>query len=160
MNQAMRDLLDSTLDGWYSYLASWEAPGDTGRAGCELCADSPFSRLDGLGEWPHDIVHVLVRDLSAAVRLVRLSLEELDEVSTGASVALADLTPREFAARRAILARHAESLVLSALQSRREAMLDVLEHCIEPALEAYLRAEVERGLLEIFATDERDRPVY
>lgn len=160
MNRAMHDLLDSTLDGWYSYLASWEAPGDTGGAGCGRCADSPFGRLEGLGEWPHDIVHVLVRDLTAAVRLVRLSLEELDELNSTSPQMPVDMTPAEGDLRRAILARHAESLVLTALESRRAAMLDVLQHCIEPSLNDYLEAECERGLLDLFASDERDRPFH
>lgn len=157
MNQAMRDLLDSTLDAWYSYLASWQAPGDVGLAGCELCADSPFSRLGGLGDWPHDIVHTLAAGLTTAVRHVHLSLEELDE--SGGS-ALVSTTPHDRAARRAVLARHAETLVLAGVQSRMPAMRDVLEQCIEPALEDYLRAECERGLLELFAADDRDRPLY
>lgn len=154
MNQAMRDLLDMTLDAWYSYLASWEAPGETGGSGCELCADSPFSRIDGLGEWPHDIEHALAAGLTAAVRHVRLSLEELDED------AALDLSPHDRLVRRAAFARHAESLVLAGVSSRRAAMRDVLEQCIEPSLDAYLRSECERGLLELFAADERDRPVY
>lgn len=160
MNQAMCDLLDSTLDGWYSYLSSWEAPGDTGRSGCELCADSPFSRLDGLGDWPHDIVHTLVLGLSAAVRHVHLTLDELDEASRNEHPELSSLTAHERAARRAVLARHAEHLVLAAVETRKDAMRDVLEQCIEPALDEYLRSECERGLLAIFAADERDRPVY
>jgi len=149
MNRAMRDLLDSTLDGWYTYLASWEAPGELGASGCELCSESLFSRLDGLGDWPHDIVHRLVRDLTTAVRHVHHSLQEIDEGE-----------PDDRLAHSAVLARHAEFLVLSAIETRRDEMIDVLEQCIEPALDSYLRAECERGLLEIFAADDRDHPVY
>jgi hypothetical protein len=156
----MRDLLDTTLDGWYSYLASWEAPGPLDRSTCRLCADSPFSRIDGLGDWPHDIVHRLVLDLSTAARHVHLTLEELDQASTVSPPLFHENPSQEVLARSAVLARHAEFLVLAGIEDRKEAMRDVLENCIEPALDAYLRAECERGLLELFASDDRDRPVY
>lgn len=157
MNQAMRDLLDTTLDGWYSYLASWEAPVATDHAGCEICADSPFSRLEGLGDWPHDIIHRLVRDLTGAVRHVHHSLDELDEAQ---DPELVDESAADRASRSAVLARHAEFLVLAAVTTRNDEMRDVLDQCIEPALQDYLQAECERGLLELFAADDRDHPVY
>lgn len=160
MNRAMRDLLDTTLDGWYSYLASWEAPGPVGPHACRLCADSPFSRIDGLGDWPHDIVHRLVVDLSTAARHVHLTLEELDQTSTISAPLIHATASQERLARSAVLARHAEFLVLAGIQDRKEAMRDVLENCIEPALDEYVRSECERGLLELFASDDRDRPVY
>lgn len=157
MNQAMRDLLDTTLDGWYSYLASWVEPVAADSAVCQHCSDSPFSRLEGLGDWPHDIIHTLVRDLAVAVRHVHHSLEELDEAQGSA---LHVESAAERAARSAVLARHAEFLVLSAVATRNDEMRDVLEQCIEPALRDYLRAECERGLLQLFAADDRDHPVY
>jgi hypothetical protein len=160
VNQAMCDLLDTTLNGWFSYLASWQAPGETGRSGCEDCADSPFSRLDGLGDWPHDIVHSLVISLGTAVRHVQLTLEELDEASRNEHLELSSLSAHERAARRAVLAKHAETLVLRAVSTRIEVMRDVLDQCVEPALDEYLRSECERGLLAMFAADDRDRPVY
>ena len=153
----MRDLLDSTLDGWYSYLASWQAPGETSQDGCQTCAESSFSHIDGLGDWPHDIMHRLVRDLSTAARHVHYSLDELDE-SAESIVAL--YSEGERAARSAVLARHAEFLVLAAVETRKDEMRDVLEQCVAPALEEYLSAECERGLLELFAADGYDRPVY
>lgn len=153
----MRDLLDSTLDGWYSYLASWQAPAEGDHAACRLCADSPFSRLDGLGDWPHDIVHTLVASLTVAVKHVHRSLDELDESRSSTSD---QDSAAQVAARSAVLARHAEFLVLSSVSLRIDEMRDVLEHCLEPALQDYLRAECDRGLLQLFATDDRDRPVY
>jgi hypothetical protein len=160
VNRAMHDLLDTTLDGWYSYLASWEAPGPAGRLACGLCADSPFSRIDGIGDWPHDIIHRLVLDLTGAARHVHLTLEELDQASTASPPLFHSVPSQETLARSAVLARHAEALVLVGVRARREAMRDVLDNCIEPVLEEYLRSECERGLLELFAADDRDRPVY
>ena len=158
MNRAMHDLLDTTLDSWYSYLASWQAPGADNRADCAECAASPFSGLAGLENWPHDIVHALVAGLTAAVRHVALSLEELDEARSIAGATAP--TSHDRAQRWVVLNRHAEAVVLVWVRAREAVMRDVLEQCVEPALDEYLRVECERGLAQLFATGDHDRPVY
>jgi len=156
----MRDLLDSTLEGWFSYLASWQPPGIERDGGCNCCADSVFMRVAGLDSTPHDVAHALIRELNSAVRLVQLSLEELDEANLSAAPTFAASTAAERVARREYLVLQAEALVLTGLRDREDAMRDVLDQCIEPVLERFLRSECERGLLELFATDDRDRPAY
>ena len=149
MNRAMHDLLESTLDNWYAYLSAWQLPIANGRLVCELCSDSPFITVAELDEWPHDIAHLLVRDLTSVVRHVRVSLEELDELNSFAVLEARTLTNDERAARTAVLARHAETLVLAGLADHACLMRDVLQQCIAPRLDAYLATEVERAMLQL-----------
>ena len=149
MNRAMHDLLESTLEGWYAYLSAWQAPSVSGRAVCELCSDSAFSLIADLNEWPHDIAHLLIRDLTSVVRHVRVSLEELDELNSFANLEARTLSTEERAARSVVLSRHAETLVLSGLSEHAGLMRDVLKECIGPRLDAYLAIEVERAVLQL-----------
>lgn len=149
MNRAMQDLLESTLETWYAYLSAWQAPSAQGRLVCELCFDSPFGTVADLNEWPHDIAHLLVRDLTSVVRHVRVSLEELDELNTFATLEARTLTSEERAARSLVLGRHAETLVLAGVADHAGFMRDVLNECIAPRLDAYLASEVERAMLAL-----------
>lgn len=157
MNRAMHDLLAATLDGWYGYLSSWQAPGAEGRLVCELCHDSPFSRVADLTEWPHDVAHALVRDLTSAVRHVRITLEELDESNAFSAARHVAVAPFDVTARREVLGSHAESLVLAGIAVHEPLMRDVLEQCVAPRLEAYLRAEADRAILAFSGFDESGR---
>ena len=148
MYRAMRDLLESTLDNWYAYLSAWQLPSVNSRAVCELCSDSPFGTVVELNEWPHDVAHLLVRDLTSVVRHVRVSLEELDELNSFAALEARTLTLEERAARSVVLGRHAETLVLAGVAEHAGLMRDVLQECIAPRLDAYLSAEVERAMLQ------------
>ena len=149
MNRAMHDLLEATLENWYAYLSAWQIPSVNGRMVCELCSDSPFTTVVELNEWPHDIAHLLIRDLTSVVRHVRVSLEELDELNSFASLEARTLTPEERSARSVVLSRHAETLVLAGVSDHAGLMRDVLQQCISPRLDAYLATEVERAMLQL-----------
>lgn len=149
MNRAMHDLLESTLDNWYANLSAWQSPSVNSRLVCELCTDSPFSTVAELNEWPHDVAHLLVRDLTSVVRHVRVSLEELDELNSFATLDARTFTTEERAARSIVLSRHAETLVLASLADHASLMRDVLQECIAPRLDAYLANEVERAMLQL-----------
>jgi hypothetical protein len=143
MNRALSDLLESTLDGWYGYLSTWQPPGTTGWQVCELCTTSPYSTVIGLSEWPHDVGHVLVRNLTAAADRVFDSLEDLSEDRWRPSLDGREPTIVELAARRDALERHATLLVLKGVDRHAASMIDVLEECVSPRLERYLAVESE-----------------
>ena len=149
MNRAMHDLLASTLENWYANLSAWQVPSVNSRLVCELCSDSPFTAVAELNEWPHDVAHLLVRDLTSVVRHVRVSLEELDELNSFAALESRTLTSDERAARSVVLGRHAETLVLAGLAEHACLMRDVLQECIAPRLDAFLAVEVERAMLQL-----------
>jgi len=149
VNRALHDLLEATLENWYASLSAWQAPAVSGRLLCELCSDSPFTTVAELSEWPHDISHLLVRDLTSVVRHMRVSLEELDELNSFATMEARTLSAGERAARSVVLDRHAETLVLAGIAEHACFMRDVLQQCIAPRLDAYLADEVERGMLQL-----------
>ena len=146
MKRVTDDLLQSTLDRWYSYLSSWQEPGISSRAQCEICSDSPYLTIAGLHEWPHDIAHILIRDLSSAVRHISFSLEELGAVDLDAT---SDPNGISRVLRRHEFDRRAERLVMGALHRQQEEMRDVLQQCVAPAFETWLMRESDRAVEQI-----------
>ena len=151
MNPTLSSFVETLLTDWYSTAARWSAPGNSSPVGCAQCEVSPFRRLPGLAEWPHDVIHPLVASLEGAVLEVQRSLEELD-----AELALAGAIEPD-PERRAVYARHALKLVYATAMLNVEDILDVLENCVGPAIEEYVARELRAGLLDFEQTaDSRD----
>ena len=154
MNRALSDLLDSSLDGWYGYLSTWQPPGTTGWQVCDLCTSSPYSTVIGLAEWPHDVGHVLVRTLTSAADHVFESLADLSENRWRPALDGREPTVMELAARRDALERHAVLLVLKGVARHTDSMINVLEECVTPRLERYVAIESELFLRALQGIEE------
>ncbi len=146
MNPTLSSFVETLVTDWYSTAARWTPPGNSSPVGCAQCEISPFLRLPGLVEWPHDVIHPLVEVLEDAVLQVQRSLEELDADIAGA------VAPDP--ARRAAYGRHALKLVYATAMLNADDILDVLENCVGPAIEDYVAHELAAGLLDFEQTAE------
>ncbi len=141
MNPTLSSFVETLVTDWYSTAARWTPPGNASPVGCSHCESSPFLRLPGLVDWPHDVIHPLVASLGEAVLEVQRSLEELDADIAGTA------TPD--AARREAYRRHAVTLVYSTVMLSSADILDVLENCVGPAIEEYVAREISSAMHDL-----------
>lgn len=113
-------IVEELLVEWFSAIASWNPSGGMLRDGCTSCADTPAASALAIGDWPHDLVHLIVANSGTMAEVMR---------------------------EQAPSAHEAEQLVLDLLRANARDAHDIFDSCVAQPLSAYLRAEVE-GLIE------------
>jgi len=122
------EILGATLESWYARVAEWVPPGVAIDGQCADCATSPAAATLSNRLWPHSIVHELTLALAVLERQLSESLaEDRLEWAGNSSVAVSTEV-------RAVLADR-----VSAAQ---EDIVDVLEQCLQPRLEAWVAREL------------------
>lgn len=133
-NTAIDDLLCGIVSGWYESVADWTPPGQTSGATCAACADTLLARVIDVREWPHDLMHQFAAELESA------SLHILD-ARHGYGTADGDAAALE----------EVRDYVAAAITRQAEDILDVLEQCVTPRLDAYVGRRLARGLALVAA---------
>ncbi|MCY7411760.1 MAG: hypothetical protein LH471_01770 [Salinibacterium sp.] len=133
------EILGAALETWYARVTEWVPPGIAIDRLCTECDSSTAATILENHLWPHSIVHeltvvlaILERQLSESVAEDRLERARSSSVAVSVEV-------------RAVLAAR----VLAA----REDIVDVLEQCLRPRLDAWVAGQVE-ACLDAIATCE------
>ena len=123
---------EATLESWYARVAEWVPPGIASVGHCADCATSPAAATLSNRLWPHSIVHELTVALAILERQLSESLVE-DRLGWAGNSPVAVSTEI-----RAILADR-----VSAAQGD---IVDVLEQCLQPRLDAWVSSQLEMCL--------------
>lgn len=127
---AIEDLLGGILSAWYESIAEWMPPGQSQPDLCPTCRTSLLADAIDVDAWPHDLVHQL------ATTLESMSLQAYDSLVITKDRSYESV--REYVAER--IRSHAADLV------------DVLHECVEPRIDDWARAELERGFAQVDLT--------
>ncbi len=126
------EILGGALESWYARVAEWVPPGVAIDGQCADCADSPAAAIVSNHLWPHSIVHELTVALAILEGQLSESLmEDRLERASNNSVAVSVEV-------RAVLADR----VLAA----QDDIVDVLEQCLQPKLDAWVSGQLETCL--------------
>lgn len=128
----VEEILGAALESWYARVAEWTPPGEAITGSCVECAASAAAPIVDGQLWPHSIIHELT--VALAILEARLSeslAEERFESTT------------EWSPEVAIDARR---LVVDGVWAASGDIVDVLDQCLRPTLDAWVLCEVETGL--------------
>lgn len=131
---AIDDLPCGIVSGWYESVADWAPPGQTSGVTCAACGDTLLAGVLDVRDWPHDLMHQFAAELESA------SLHILD--ARQGSGAAGD----GGAALEEVRAYVAETVAVQI-----DDILDVLEQCVTPRLDAYVGRRLARGLALVAA---------
>jgi len=126
------EIVGAALESWYARVAGWSPPGSAIDRHCAECGSSPAATILENQLWPHSIVHeltvvlaILERQLSESVAEDRLERARHSSVAVSIEV-------------RAVLAARVLAV--------QEDIVDVLEQCLRPRLDAWVAGQVEACL--------------
>jgi hypothetical protein len=128
----LQEILGATLECWYARVAEWRPPGAAITGSCRECAESVAAPIVDGQLWPHSIVHQLTVELAILEARVSESLSEERFESA---------TPRS-----PEVAMDARRLVADGVWAASGDIVDVLDHCLRPRLDAWVLCEVESAL--------------
>jgi hypothetical protein len=128
----LEEILSATLECWYARVAEWAPPGAAIAGSCRDCAASVAAPIFDGQLWPHSIVHELT--VALAILESRVS-ESLSEERFGSA-----------ASRSPEVVMDARRLVVNGVRAASGDIVDVLEQCLRPRLDAWVLREVEAGL--------------
>jgi len=126
------EILGATLESWYARVAEWVPPGIASDGRCAECGASPAAAILSDRLWPHSIVHELTVVLAILERQLSESLVEdrLEWVGNSPVSVSTEI--------RAVLVDR-----VSAAQGD---IVDVLEKCLQPRLDAWVSGQLEMCL--------------
>lgn len=131
---AIDDLLCGIVSGWYESVADWAPPGQTSGLTCAACGHTLLAQVIDVREWPHDLMHQFAAELESA------SLHILD-----ARHASGD------AGDGVVALEEVRAYVAETITHQLDDILDVLEQCVTPRLDAYVGRRLARGLALVAA---------
>jgi hypothetical protein len=125
MSGLVTEFIEAILVDWYRTAAAWAPPGNLTSRGCELCGVSPLPARLGLAEWPHDVTHPLVRDLTEAEQSLGQMLED---------------------AGQPVTVELAAGWMRTTVDSHAGDIRDILRQCVEPRFDEYVRQQAGRAV--------------
>ncbi len=142
MYEALSDYMRTILCGWYRFLNGWtpESVGDS--SACADCAASPFRDHETISAWPHGVVHPLLVSLDQASDQVTEYVSEL-LLSGGSGRHAAKTT---VGARGRAIERYSTGVIRAELTANGSDIAEVLQHCVAPGLDDYVRSQTHRAI--------------
>jgi len=126
------EILGATLESWYARVAEWVPPGIASNGQCEECGTSPAAAILSDRLWPHSIVHELTVALAILERQLSESLVE-DRLEWAGNSPVAVST-------------EVRALLADRVSAARADIVDVLEQCLQPRLDAWVSGQLEMCL--------------
>jgi len=126
------EILGATLESWYARVTEWVPPGVAIDGQCADCATSAAAATLSNRLWPHSIVHELTIALAVLEKQLSESLAEDRLEWVGNSSVAVSIEVRALLADR-----------VSAAQGD---IVDVLEQCLQPRLDAWVAGELAKCL--------------
>ncbi|MDH6179888.1 hypothetical protein M2152_000070 [Microbacteriaceae bacterium SG_E_30_P1] len=122
---AIDDFLATILASWSEAAAEWQPPGQGSAHLCTTCSSSLVARVLDLSAWPHDLMHHLASTLDAAAVDIQDTLQDRSIPGYGSGAGA--------------VARY----VTDTVRKQRDDLGEILTHCVEPRIEAFVSRAVD-----------------
>jgi len=126
------EILGATLESWYARVTEWVPPGIAIDGQCEDCVTSSAAAILSNRLWPHSIVHELTVALAVLERQLSESLVE-DSL--------------EWAGHKPVaVSTEIRAVLVDRVSAAQDDIVDVLEQCLQPRLDAWVSGQLEMCL--------------